>query len=396
MLKRSRILWLVGAAAVVTAGVAWMARPRATEVDVASVTRGMLRVTIDEEGTTRVRDHQDVSAPVTGRFVPSGVRVGDRVARGALLGAIHAVPFDAEALAQARAREGMARAAVQEASARLTSAQAALEEGQNLAARRERLAAAGGASGEEVERARTAVVALTQERDAARIRVEAAGFELESARTALVLRSGSAGRGQDVTRSWDVRAPLAGVVLRLAEEHERVLAAGTLLAQVGNPSGLEVVVPLLTADAARVKPGFGMRITIGPGTDTLLARVVVVEPAAFKRLSPLGVEEQRVNVIGRLDSSATSLGDAFRVDARITVLEVPDALIVPSSALVRHGQEWSVFVVSGGRAARRVVSIGARGDDAAQVISGLGTGDRVVVYPGEALRDGARVATATR
>jgi HlyD family secretion protein len=181
------------------------------------------------------------------------------------------------------------------------------------------------------------------------------------------------------------------MLLRLHEEHERVVPVGAPLAQVGDPADLEIVVPLLTADAARVKPGAPVRVTTGPGSDTLVARVRLVEPAAYTKLSPLGVEEQRVNVIGRFDRPQAGLGDGFRVDARVTVAEVPDAVIVPVSALVRHGEEWRAFVVEAGRARSRVVTLGARAGDAAQVLAGLEPGARVVAYPGERVLEGSRV-----
>lgn len=384
-MKRSLKYSAIAVAAAVTGLVAYSARPRAIPVETVVVRRGTLRVAVDEEGTTRVRAHEDVNAPVSGRFIPSGVRVGDRVARGSALGVIRPAPLGVEGTREATARAAVADAALREAEAGLVAAESALREGLDVLARRERLAASGGLASEELERARTGAVGLRQQRDAATARVTAARAEANVAHAALDVRAPTSGAAVTVT------APLSGVVLRLAEEHERVVPAGTRLAEVGDPADIEVVVALLTADAVRIAPGTEMRITTAPGSDTLLAHVTIVEPAAFTKLSPLGVEEQRVNVIGRFATPVTGLGDAFRVDARVTLAEVADAVIVPASALVRDGSAWAAFVVTGGRVARHVVVIGARSTDGAEVRSGLTPGDIVVAYPSEELTDGTRV-----
>jgi HlyD family secretion protein len=252
--------------------------------------------------------------------------------------------------------------------------------------RRERLAVTGGVSQEELERARLDLSGARDARDAAAAQLDAARADLAAARTVLDVRRSGA-----TDRSVSVRAPIGGVVLRLIEEHERVVPPGALLAQVGEPADLEVVVPLLTADAERVKPGAAVAFTTGAGTPPLRAVVTVIEPAAFTKLSPLGVQEQRVNVIAKVQGVAAGIGDAFRVDARITVDERRDATIVPLPALVRHGDGWSVWVVQGGRALARGVGLGARASDGAQVTAGLSRGDTVVLYPPDAIANGARI-----
>lgn len=381
----SRTQVLIAAAVVVTGLVAYLARPRGLAVHTVVVRRGTLRVTVDEEGATRVRLKQDVNAPVTGRFVPGRVRVGDRVARGAILGLVHPAPLDAEGRRAATARAAAADALLRETEARHAAAESALSEALDVLARRERLAASGVVSREDLERARTAAATLHQERDAAAARVAAARADAAGAHATLDVRAAAAGTAIAVT------APAAGVVLRLTEEHERVLPVGTRIAEVGDPADVEVVVALLTADAVHVARGAEMRITTGAGGDTLLARVTLVEPAAFTKLSPLGVEEQRVNVVGRFTRPVTGFGDAFRVDARVTLAEIADAVIVPASALVRDGASWAAFVVTNGRALRRTVALGARSVDGAEVRTGLAAGDIVVEYPPDDLADGSRV-----
>lgn len=386
MTTRSRIIGIAAVAALILLALYAIGRPRPIAVDLGAVTKGTLTVTVDEEGTTRVRRHEDVSAPVAGIFVPAAPRAGDRVAAGATLGTIRPAPLDSEAVRQARARITAGEAAVSAAESQKRAAQATMDEAQVVFGRRERLAATGGVSQEELERARLELSGARDGRDAASAHLEAARAELAAARAVLDVRRGSTGE-----RAIVVRAPIGGVVLRLIEEHERAVPPGALLAQVGEPADLEIVIPLLTADAARVKPGAAVTFTAGAGEAPLHATVTVIEPAAFTKLSPLGVQEQRVNVIAKVAGPANGLGDAFRVDARITVQEVRDAVIVPSAALVRHGEAWTAWAVQGGRAMPREVTIGPRARDGVAVRTGLSPGDSVVLYPPEALTSGARV-----
>lgn len=384
--RRRTILIAGGAALAAALGAVLLFRPRATVVEMAVVTRGPLAVTVDEEGTTRVRRHEDVNAPVGGRFVPGRLRVGDRVARGDVLGTLAPVPLDAEATRQAEARAQAADAAVEAAAARERAAQATFDEAQRILGRRDKLAAAGGIATEELERARLDATNARDARAAARSQLEAARAERSAARAVLEVR-----RGGGASRPVEVRAPIAGVLMRLVEEHERIVAAGMPLAQVGDPADLELVVPLLTADALKVKPGARVEFSMGRGDSAGRAVVSVVEPAAFTKLSPLGVQEQRVNIIATVAGPAVGVGDAFRVEARVVIAELPEAVIVPSSALVRHGESWSAWVVTGGRASQRPVVIGARAREGVEVRSGVSPGDTVVAYPPERLRDGTRV-----
>lgn len=386
MTTRNRMIGIAAAAGLVLLALVVLMRPQPLAVETAVVAKGTLTVTVDEEGTTRVRRHEDVNAPVAGTFVPAGPRAGDRITAGTVLGTIRPAPLDSESVRQARARITAAEASVSAAESRRRAAQATMDEAQVVFGRRERLAATGGVSQEELERARLDLSGARDSRDAATAQLDAARADLAAARTVLDVRRTGA-----TDRAVSVRAPIGGVVLRLIEEHERVVPPGSLLAQVGEPADLEIVVPLLTADAARVKPGAAVTFTTGAGTPARRAVVTVIEPAAFTKLSPLGVQEQRVNVIAKVQGAAPGLGDAFRVDAHITVDERRDATIVPLPALVRHSDAWSAWVVQGGRAVAREVNVGARAADGAQVAGGLAPGDTVVLYPPEAITAGARV-----
>lgn len=384
--------WLMAGAAVIgLAGWWWVRRAPTVAADIGVVSEGALRVTIDEMGTTRVRAHADVNAPVSGRWVPAAFEAGDRVQVGQRLGVLFPAPLDQAAREQAQARLGSATAAVREMESHLGTARTALEDARRQQIRADAVGAAGGIAPQEVERARDLVTTRRLDVQAAEERLRAMRYEQQQVAAAL---AGSLGQGGGVP----VVAPLAGAVLMVAEAHERVVPAGTRLFEIGDPADLEVVVPLLTADAVRIRDGASAQLTFGESerpserqTDTVRGRVIRVEPAAFTRLSALGVEEQRVNVVVSVPATAVHLGDRFRADVRITVWEAPRVLQVPTAALVREGEAWSVWRVHKGRTVRQVVQLGERGAEQVQVIGGLSVGDTVVLYPGDRVTSGARI-----
>ncbi|MFO0396331.1 MAG: efflux RND transporter periplasmic adaptor subunit [Gemmatimonadota bacterium] len=350
--------------------------------DLAVATRGAVAETVDEQGATRVRWHEDVSAPVSGRWQPRALSVGDAVPAGAALGVIEPAPRDAQAEAQLRARLGVARAANAAAEAAASAARGAAEAAARELARGQRLADSGGLAAAELDRLRTLDAARRDERTAAAARVREAAFALREVEAALA---------PGATQRTPVRAPRAGVVLRRHEEHDRVVLAGTPLVQLGDPAGPELVVPVLTADAARIRPGMPATARLSLDGAPLPATVARVEPAAFAKVSPLGVEEQRVNVVLRAGEGWPVVGDAFRVDVRIRVRELADAVSVPVGALVRHDSAWAVFVVRGRRVTRQAVTLALQGRDRAAIATGLAAGDTVVVYPGDDIADGVRL-----
>jgi HlyD family secretion protein len=191
-----------------------------------------------------------------------------------------------------------------------------------------------------------------------------------------------------------VRAPIDGVVLKRLRESEAVVPAGDALVELGDPRRLEIVSDLLSTDAVKVEAGASVLIEQWGGDHTIRGRVRRVEPSGFMKISALGVEEQRVNVIVDFEDPLEAwkaLGDGFRVEVRVVVWESKDVLHVPTSALFRRGESWAVFAVEGGRARLRNVEIGARNSLHAELRSGLAEGARVVVHPSDALSDGARV-----
>ena len=386
---RRRMWWGIGGGLVASAVVAVVfARQRAADVDVGVVSEGALAVTVSEVGTTRVRGHADVHAPVAGRWVPAALEVGDTVRAGTLLGVLYPVPMDPTARAQARARVGAADAIVREADANVARARTAVEEAARTLRRAERVGAAGGMAPQEVERARDALTTGTSELESATMRSRAAAFERAAARAVLASTNGSEGAVRIV-------APLSGSLLQWLAEHERVVSPGTPLAEVGDARDLEVLVPMLTTDAARVLPDAPVALVFGRAADSVTGRVRRVEPSAFTKVSALGVDEQRVNVVVTAPATGAHIGAQFRAQAWVTVWSTPQATRVPVAALMRDAEQWFVFALDGngstGRVRRRAVTVGERNDELAEVRGGLAVGTRVVLYPGDALRDGTRV-----
>jgi HlyD family secretion protein len=248
------------------------------------------------------------------------------------------------------------------------------------------LVAVGGVSREDYEAAQTARATAATQLRAAEHAVARADRERQAAEARLQ-------RPANRNVTVDVIAPVEGVVLKRLRESESVVAAGEPLLEIGDPRQLEIVADLLSADAVRVHAGDAVRIERWGGDRPLEGRVRRIEPSGFTKLSALGVEEQRVNVIVAFDDpcAGAELGDGYRVDARIIIWHAEDALAVPLGALFRHDNAWAVFVENNGRAVLRVIELGERNDDRAQVLSGLTAGQHVVLHPPDTLVDGARI-----
>ena len=239
-----------------------------------------------------------------------------------------------------------------------------------------------------------------EELEAARFAARSADFQAQAARAALI-DSGphqaadgalATACGNEEADCIALRSPVDGRVLRVLQESERVVDFGTPLLEMGDPSALEIVVDVLSRDAVKVKPGALVLVENWGGEGSLNARVRLVEPAGFTKVSALGVEEQRVNVIVDLDDPPRSLGDAYRVDARIIVWESDDVLKIPTSAIFRKAGAWHVFVIRSGRAVLRKIGVGHRSSREVEVLSGLEGGETVVAHPSDRVDDGVRVS----
>jgi HlyD family secretion protein len=391
MKTRNKIFLGVSVLAV-AALAAWALRPQPIAVEVAEVTRGPFEQTVVDDGKTRVRDRYVVSAPLAGRVERIALDAGDTVRYGqavALLTPTAPAFLDARTERELRERIGAAEAQAARARAETQKVLAQRDQAGADVARQAKLAESGFVSATAREQAELAMRTAERSVDAGRHAEEAARHDLAQARAALVrYKSGTAGP------KWEVTSPVNGSVLKVVQKSEGAVALGAPLLEIADARSLEAVVDVLSQEAVVIRPGMRARLEIGQGLPPVPALVRLVEPAAFTKISALGVEEQRVNVIldfdGPLDRIWT-IGDAFRVEAHIVTHRVEDAIKVPVGALFREGEGWAVFVADGNRAVKRVVKVPRRSGAEALVEDGLQPGERVVVYPSDALRDGSRL-----
>ncbi len=393
--------WRILAVAVglaIVAGVTYLAlRTPAVRVVMAPAERGRLQVAVEEEGRTRVRDRFTVAAPISGRLARIALEAGDGVDRGAVVARMAPLPLDPRARSEATARLDAAEAALREAKARVEQARAALEQAQRSAARSRRLGAAGTIPAEQREQAELAETERQKELEAALFAAHGAAFNREAARAALIGPGSADGEAlvgaceADAAACIELRSPIHGSVLRVFEKSERVLSMGTPLLELGDPRALEIVVDVLSTDAVKVHAGDPMSVEDWGGGEARRARVRLVEPSGFTKVSALGVEEQRVNVIGDFLDDPQPLADGYRIEARIVVWEGADVLKIPATALFRHANKWNVFTVVDGRARRREIEVGQRSDTQAQVLGGLEPGDLVIVHPSDQVDEGVPV-----
>jgi HlyD family secretion protein len=389
-----RWLWLV--VIVIALALLFLAlRPTPVEVDMAMVVRGDLRVTLDEEGETRVRERYVISAPVSGQVLRIEIEPGDLVVAGetSLVSFQPAPPtlLDARTQAETRARVEAAEADVGLARAERERARAELEYAESELRRISRLSESGIVSDEALDSARLAVNTGTEALTAADFAVATAEHNLKQARASLTQTFGSRGAS---AKPIAIRSPVGGVVLRRLRESAAVVPAGEPLIEVADPTRLEIVSDFLSEDAVRIEPGADVLVDRWGGDRPLRGRVRRVEPSGFTKISALGVEEQRVNVIIDFEDPReawVALGDGFRVETRVIVWEGQDVLQVPTSGLFRHDSGWAVFTAGADRAHLTPVEIGWRNGTAAQVLSGLDAGERIILHPSDAVHDGVAV-----
>lgn len=369
--------------------------PKPVEVDLAIVDTGPLIVTVDEDGMTRIREKYLVSAPLAGRLSRVTLKQGDAVtAAETILAAIDPPDpslLDPRAQAESRARIEAAEANLDRAAAEVARSAALLELAQTELNRTRDASTRGAATNKELDDANAMAIMRSQEVRSAEFSREVARFELELARAAMLH---SSGQGESSEGRFEIRAPISGRVLRVLQESTAVVQAGTPLIEVGDPTDLEVVVDVLSRDAVTIRSGARVVLEHWGGDQPLHGRVRIVEPAAFTKISALGVEEQRVNIVIDLTDPLelrAGLGDSYRVEAGIVVWEEQDVLKVPTGALFRHAQSWAVFALEDGAAVMRDVTIGRRSSTEAQVLSGLQRSDRVVLFPSDRVRQGARI-----
>jgi HlyD family secretion protein len=383
--RRRARRWLPYAGAALLAGVIvaglW---PRLIPVEFAHATVGTLRATVNEEGKTRIKERYLVSAPVTGQLRRIPYKAGAEVKAGetilAVIDPVQPTPLDPRTRATSEAKRDAAAANVEKARASRAFAKSELS-------RFEKLFAEKTVSVQELESAQLRDAAAAKDESAAEGALRQAEAELGEFTP---LENPASGPRPPM----EVKATVSGRVLRVLEESSRVVTPGTPLVEIGDPANLEVVVEVLSRDGASIRPGAKVEFAQWGSGAPLEGRVRLVEPAAFTKVSALGVEEQRVNVIADLltpPEQRPTLGDKFRVEARIVTWEKPDALKVPAGALFRRGEDWAVFAVTEGRAKLRVVKTGKSSGTETEVLDGLKNGEAVILYPGSRVKDGNSV-----
>jgi len=358
--------------------------PKPAPVEIARAALGTLRATVNEEGKTRIKQRYVISAPVTGQLRRIPFKAGAEVKAGetvvAVIEPLSPMLLDARARTSSEAKRDTATANLDKARATHLFASSELR-------RFEKLNADKTVSIQELEAA--------QMREASAAKEEAAAQSaLRQVEAELAEFAPGGGDTNTVCLPREIKSPTSGRVLKVFEENARVVTAGTPLVEIGDPADLEVVVEVLSRDGAAIPPGAKVEFDQWGGAEPLLGRVRLVEPAAFTKISALGVEEQRVNVVADLATpldQRRNVGDKFRVDARIIVWEAVDALKVPVGALFRSGDEWATFVLNDGRASLRRVKAGRSSGTETQVLEGLKEGDQVILYPGSRVHDRQRV-----
>lgn len=382
-MKRSITYLILGLVAV--ALTVWLFRPAPLKVDTGRVERGSMQVTVDEQGEARSHDRFVVTAPVSGRMTRIELHDGDAVQQNQVVAKIAPLPLSVRERGEQTARVAAAASRQREAEELMRRAAEELAQAKREAKRIERLVKDGFMSVQAAEQARNAETKVANEAEAARFRAKSAAADVQLAKSGLV-----AG-GDNSNTLFSVRSPVAGRILRIVDPSERVVSAGTPLLTVGDLSKLEVVIELLSPEAVKVKPGMAVIIEGWGGSGTLAAKVQRIEPYAFTKVSALGVEEKRTNVVAEFVDPPMALGDGYRVNARIVIWAANAVNKVPSSAVFRCAEGWCTFVVENGRAKRREIKIGQRNVNEAEVLAGLTPEETVIRHPANAIEDGARV-----
>lgn len=391
---RRRIL-IITVTAVVALGLVYGFLPKPVEVDVTAAKRGPLRVTVEEEGRTRVKDRFVVSAPVAGYLKRVKLEVGDAVLKGqavARLEPLRSTVLDPRSRAEAEAAVASAKAALAAAKEKTRAAAADAEYARERNVRMKKLAEGGFISRDDLEQSDSEAKKAEATRLSAEAAVNAAAADVERAESTLGYSAAEHSSGNE--KAVIVRAPVSGRVLKLHHESEGVVSAGEPLLDIGNPRNLEVKSEVLSADAVKIRKGTAVVFERWGGDKPLTGVVRIVEPAGFTKVSSLGVEEQRVLVIVDILSPVEvwqGLGDGYRLDASFIIWEGKNVLQVPASAFFRKGDGWALFVVENKRARMKAVQIGQRNGLAAEIVKGLAEGENVIVHPGDTVRDGVRV-----
>jgi len=394
-MKINRTTTIILFVAALLALLVWGFWPAPLLVESGMAKRAPLRVTVEEEGQTRVKDRYVISAPVAGYLQRIVLEVGDAVTQGQPLARMEPLRpevLDPRSRARAEAQVAAAQASIKRAEQQESAARAAATYARNDYARKQQLEEKNLVSREVVEQAATHSREAAAELRSAGFAVEVARHELEAAKTAL--QFSITNNGEAAPETVSIKAPINSRVLQIHHKSEGVLVTGEPLLEIGDPAALEIAVDVLSADAVRIRPGTRVQLLRWGGPQALDAVVRTVEPTGFTHISALGVEEQRVWVIADLVSPRKhweQLGDGYRVEAHFILWEAEDVLQIPTSALFRQDDSWAVFVIDAGKARLTTVSTGHDNGLITEVLDGLAEGTQVILHPDDRIEDGVRV-----
>lgn len=392
-MRGKRLAVVIAVLAVVVIAIGYGFIPKPVPVDIAVVSRGPMRVSVDEEGKTRVKDRFVISAPVPGFIRRITFEEGDSVKKGetvAELEPLRSTVLDPRSRVEAEAAVSAAEAALKATGEEARAGEAVASLARARLERTGKLFEGGYASQDAMDQAesdaRRSQAALLSARES----VKVARFELERARAAL----GYSAQGSSRAKAVNIKTPVDGKVLKVMHKDEGVVGAGEALLEVGDTGRLEVTAEVLSSDAVSINAGTPVLFERWGGEEPLAGVVKYVEPGGFTKVSSLGVEEQRVLVVSDFTSPPEiwkSLGDRYKVEARFIIWEGKEVPQLPASSLFRKGGGWAVFVVEEGRAHERKVEVGHRNGLTAEVTSGVSDGEAVITHPDDAVGDGIRV-----
>lgn len=389
---KNKRMW-AGALTLMALLLGWALYPDAVEVEVAQVTQGDFERSLLEDGKTRVRARFTVSAPLTGQLERIRLQPGDAVQAADVVAVLWPAPsalLDERSRQEQTERVAAMKATLAKAQANVARASAALNQARKDLARSDDLAHQGFVAPHQKEASRLAMALRQKEMDMAEQEATAAQHDLAR----LQIGIAPPRTGPHTTGPWQVQTPAAGRVLKLHRVSEGVVTLGTALMDIGDPQQMEVVVDLLTEEAAQLSPGAHAELTRWGGPHPLRARLERIEPGAFTKVSALGVEEQRVHAILALISPPQewlTLGDGFKVAVRLVAQQASGVMQVPVSALFPAGHQHAVFVAQEGRARQTALEVVARNERTAWVKTSLPAGTLLVVYPASGLQNGQRI-----
>lgn len=368
-------------------------RPRPIAVDLADVKKGPLQVTVSEDGRTRVKDRYVIGSPLLGNIARIELRPGDTIEKGQVL--FRLVPLDpplldARTRSESEARVAAAAASQLQAKSATARAKVALELAEKALSEQRTLHEKSATTTQQLDRTVLEARSRKEELASAEFGAKVADHQAEMARAALS-RLGGGRRGAE---QLEVKSPVSGRVLKVIQQNEGVVQPGAPILELGDPAALELVVDVLTTDAVHILPGQRAWIERWGGAHALRAHVRLIEPSAFTRLSALGVEEQRVNVVLDLDEPRekwATLGDGYRIESRIILWEGADLTVTKGSAVFRSGDGFAAYTMKDGKVELRPVEIGHRGDLDVEITKGLNPGDVVIIHPSDQVKPGANV-----